>query len=248
MLSGGFWFTYAWLVAIIIARYFAIAGLFHYLLWRRPEDKVRATKLSKYAPTSQTIRHEIVMSVLSSFIYALPAAFVLVMWKEGGTALYTYIDGLWGWFYIPVSIFIFLFANDTFFYWTHRMMHHPKIYPVMHHTHHKSRQPTPWAAFSFHPTEAALEAWLLPVMAIFIPLHLGVALFILMAMTLTSVTNHAGWEIVPRRWLFGWFGTHIISATHHNMHHIKFQGNYGLHFRWWDKWMGTDIMTQQDIK
>ena len=82
----------------------------------------------------------------------------------------------------------------------------------------------------------------LPVMALFIPIHVGAALFVLMAMTVTSVTNHAGWEILPRKWIDGWVGDNIISATHHNMHHIKYQGNYGLHFRLWDKLMRTDIM------
>ncbi len=240
--TGGFWTTYGLLVAIIIARYFMIAGFFHYYLWMRPEEKVRATRLTRFEPTKETIRHEIVMYVISSFIYSLPAAIVMVMWKEGGTAIYTEINGLWGWAYIPISILIYLFANDAYFYWTHRAMHHPKLFPIMHLTHHRSRQPTPWAAFSFHPTEAALEAWLLPVMALFIPIHVGVALFVLMAMTITSVTNHAGWEILPRSWLKGWIGKNIISATHHNMHHTKFQGNYGLHFRLWDKLMGTDIM------
>ncbi len=236
-----FWTTYLLLVAIIIARYFAIAGFFHYFLWMRPEEKVQASRLTRHEPTKETIRHEIVMSCISSFIYAAPAAAVMFMWEQGGTALYSDLS-LLDLAYIPASIVIFLLANDAFFYWTHRAMHHPKLYPIMHRTHHKSLQPTPWAAFSFHPTEALLESWLLPAMAIFIPIHVGAALFVLMAMTVTSVTNHAGWEILPRSWLKGWVGENIISATHHNMHHTKFKGNYGLHFRLWDKLMGTDIM------
>ncbi|MCI5047319.1 MAG: sterol desaturase family protein [Aquisalinus sp.] len=240
--DGNFWTTYAFLTAIIIARYFMIAGFFHYYLWLRPAEKVKATRLTRHEPTKATIRHEIIMSTISAFIYAAPAAWVMVMWENGGTALYTEVDGILGWLYIPISILIFLFANDAFFYWTHRAMHHPRLYNLMHRTHHKSKQPTPWAAFSFHPTEALLESWLLPVMAIFIPIHVGAALFVLMAMTVTSVTNHAGWEILPRSWVKGWIGDNIISATHHNMHHTKFNGNYGLHFRLWDKLMGTDIM------
>lgn len=30
------------------------------------------------------------------------------------------------------------------------------------------------------------------------------------------------------------------TSTHHNIHHSKFNGNYGLYFRFWDKMMGTE--------
>ena len=38
----------------------------------------------------------------------------------------------------------------------------------------------------------------------------------------------------------GW-GKHIITASHLNLHHTKFKGNYGLYFRFWDKVCGTDV-------
>jgi sterol desaturase/sphingolipid hydroxylase (fatty acid hydroxylase superfamily) len=31
------------------------------------------------------------------------------------------------------------------------------------------------------------------------------------------------------------------ASTHHNLHHEKFKGNYGLYFTFWDKWMKTEI-------
>jgi len=30
------------------------------------------------------------------------------------------------------------------------------------------------------------------------------------------------------------------SAAHHDLHHLKFEGNYGSMFTFWDKLMGTD--------
>ncbi|MBT5837055.1 MAG: fatty acid hydroxylase, partial [Hellea sp.] len=50
-----------------------------------------------------------------------------------------------------------------------------------------------------------------------------------------------GWEIYPQSWLDGWWGKNIITASHHNLHHTNFKGNYGLYFRFWDKLCGTDI-------
>jgi len=119
-------------------------------------------------------------------------------------------------------------------------MHHKSLFALTHAGHHKSVQPTPWASFSFDPIEALISAWLLPVLALFIPLHVGVALALLMIMTINAVFNHAGWEVYPDRWVKGRFGKIMITAAHHNLHHTKFTGNYGLYFRFWDLVMGTD--------
>lgn len=235
----GFVATFAGLSAIIIARYVLIVAPIHWALWMREPKKAR--RLSKRNPTRATITNEIRLSVISSFIYAFPAAIILEMWKAGGTAIYDGVpDGLLAWLWVPLSAAIYLFAQDTWFYFTHRLMHRPTLFKHTHAGHHRSVQPTPWASFSFDPIEAASMAWLLPVMALFVPIHWATALFILMLMTINAVFNHAGWEIYPKRWIDGWWGRHIITASHHNLHHTKFTGNYGLYFRFWDKVMGTD--------
>ena len=233
--------TYLAFTAIIIARYFLIVWPIYWLLWKRPARNIKAYRLSKQDPKPAMIKHEITLSTLSAFIYAAPAAIIVEMWKAGGTALYTAIpQDLWGWSWIIISAMIYLFAQDTWFYWTHRIMHHRKIFKWAHAGHHKSVQPTPWASFSFDAIEALSAAWLLPVMALFIPLHMGAALTLLMVMTINAVFNHAGWEVYPQSWVEGWWGRHIITASHHNRHHTQFKGNYGLYFRFWDKIMGTD--------
>lgn len=233
--------TFLAFTAIIIGRYFLIVGPIHYMLWKRPIEKVKARKLSKKHPTAKIIRHEIKLSVMSAFIYALPAAIVIEMWKAGGTALYSgMIADLSGYSYLLFSCLFYLFVQDTYFYWTHRIMHHKSIFSWAHAGHHKSVQPTPWASFSFDPVEAVISAWLLPVLALFVPLHVGAALALLMIMTINAVFNHAGWEVYPQSWLNGRFGRVMITATHHNQHHTKFTGNYGLYFRFWDRVMKTD--------
>ena len=55
-----------------------------------------------------------------------------------------------------------------------------------------------------------------------------------------NVYGHLGYEVTPK-----WFRHSILfqifnSSTHHNLHHEKFKGNYGLYFRFWDRVMGTE--------
>ena len=114
---------YAALCVIIIARYFAIAGFFYWALWRGRGNVIPARKLTKINPPRRLILSEIRWSVIASFIYAVPAAIVIDAWNRGGTMIYTDVAD-YGWPYLLFSIFAYLFIHDTYFYWTHRMMHH----------------------------------------------------------------------------------------------------------------------------
>jgi hypothetical protein len=116
------------------------------------------------------------------------------------------------------------------------------LFRWMHAGHHRSRQPTPFASFAFDPAEAVATAWLLPALALVIPIHIGVLIALLMLMTVTAIMNHSGWEILPARFVDGQMGRHLITATHHSLHHTSFGANYGLYFRFWDRLMGTDAM------
>ncbi|MCA1778146.1 MAG: sterol desaturase family protein [Xanthomonadaceae bacterium] len=236
--------TFIGLSAIIALRYLLISGLFYWLLWGRAPEKVRAIKLMHGHPKPGAVRREITWSLLSSFIYAAPAAIVFELWRLGGTAVYVEAEQYPLW-YIPLSIFIYLFLHDSYFYWTHRLMHRKSLFPIMHRVHHQSRPPTPWAAFSFHPYESLVGAIFPPLLALFIPIHVGAILFILVLMTMAAVFNHCGWEIFPKWWLRGLPGKHLITAAHHNLHHNNPRTNYGLYFRFWDKLMGTDVMESE---
>lgn len=225
---------------IIGLRYFLVAIPVHVLFWA---GKGRGRRLNSRPPDSARIRREIWASLIACPIYALPVAIVLELWKRGGTAIYADIHA-WPLWWLPVSAIVYLLAHDTFYYWLHRALHHPKIFPWAHAEHHRSKDPTAFASFAFDPAEAAATAWFLPALAMIIPIHLGVALALLTLMTGTAVLNHAGREIWPDRWLqlppLRW----LITATHHDKHHKLFACNYGLYFQFWDRAGGTNVRSE----
>ncbi|MFA7439515.1 MAG: sterol desaturase family protein [Sphingomonadaceae bacterium] len=233
---------------IVAARYVAISGLFAWTARiKRPEIYAPADP-QKLAMLSRQIRREIYWSLSAAILYGIPAGIVAHLWLERGmTLIYTDIHArpLW---WLPVSVFLYLAIHDTWFYWTHRAMHHwPKLFRAAHTTHHESRPPTAWAAMSFHPWESLSAAWLIPALVFIIPIHIGGVALVLTIMTFFGVTNHMGWEIFPRSWVEGSFGRHIISASHHDVHHRHYRSNYGLYFRFWDKLCGTDNGLSADM-
>jgi sterol desaturase/sphingolipid hydroxylase (fatty acid hydroxylase superfamily) len=93
---------------------------------------------------------------------------------------------------------------------------------------------------SFHPWESLSGAFLIPALAFLIPIHWSALGVVLTVATVMGVTNHMGWEMFPQKWVHGWFGRHIITASHHEAHHARYNCNYGLYFRFWDRLCGTD--------
>ena len=139
---------------------------------------------------------------------------------------------------------LILVVHDAYFYWIHRAMHSKRLFKATHLHHHKSRTPTPWAAYSFSTWEAAAEAAFMPlfllVTSLFGVAYAGFALMLfLWNMIIRNVMAHAGHELFPAGWVDTPILRWISTTTHHDLHHA--QGyNYGFYFTWWDKWMGTE--------
>ncbi|PIQ21768.1 MAG: hypothetical protein COW65_07160 [Cytophagales bacterium CG18_big_fil_WC_8_21_14_2_50_42_9] len=118
-------------------------------------------------------------------------------------------------------------------------MHHPKLFKAFHLLHHRSTNPSPWAAFAFSPLEAVVEGSIIFVIALLIPIHPLAILAFLLFMTIYNVYGHLGYEIYPQWVVNSPVGKWLNTSTNHNMHHQYFKGNYGLYFRFWDELFRT---------
>lgn len=220
------------MTVIVAVRYLVTSGLFAAITARvRP---------GLYAALAPQIRREIGWSLASAALYGIPAGVVAWGWQNRGWTL-IYDDfadyPLW---YLPLSLLAYLLVHDSWFYWTHRLMHRPWWFRTMHAVHHASRPPTAWAAMSFHPWEALTGAVVIPALVFIIPVHVAILGVILAIMTVMGITNHMGWEAFPRAFVHGPLGKWLITASHHERHHAEYRCNYGLYFRHWDHLCGTD--------
>ena len=72
------------------------------------------------------------------------------------------------------------------------------------------------------------------------PIHTVVLFTFLGIMIIRNAMGHSGIEFHPLGWVDS--GLDIFTTvTHHDMHHQRSRGNYGLYFTWWDRWMGTEF-------
>lgn len=209
-----------------------INGLFSPLLSGR---RIRERKLRE-----GQIRRELLTSLRTVAIFSTIGLSIWAGIELGVLRFYEDPAALgWTWFWISVVLLIVL--HDAWFYWTHRLIHDPRLFRRFHRTHHKSQNPTPFTAYAFDTEEAIINGVFLLIAAAILPLS-GLAAFIFTAhMMFRNAIGHCGYELFPSkkdgRPLFDW----MTTVTHHDLHHAQAGYNYGLYFTWWDRWMGTEI-------
>jgi lathosterol oxidase len=241
------WDLYFHDVFLIGSRYLVIATIAFLLFYVLLKKTIAGKKIQKRYPGFIDYSREIGFSILTVFIMALiPASIIGNAEIAKHTKFYTDINQystVWFVLAFPVMAFI----HDTYFYWMHRLIHHPALFKIVHLVHHKSTNPSPFAAYAFHPLEAILEAGIFVVFVFTIPVHLYHLLFFFLFMIIYNVYGHLGWELYPKGFSKHWLGKWINTSVNHNMHHQYFKGNYGLYFLFWDRVMGT-IREDYDTK
>ncbi len=225
-------------LGIILCRYFVVAGITYWFFYSSVSQSFINHRLRHRVPSWPTIRHDIKLSALSALVFALAAAYVLSAYQDGATQLYTdpRQHGLW---YLGASYSAVLILQDTYFYFTHRLFHHPKLFVWLHRGHHRSRYPTPWTSFAFDPLEAVVQALFLLGIVFVLPLHFITMIAVLTTMTVWAVLNHLGPDRLPALFPHHWLGQWVIGPAHHSIHHLKYAVHYGLYFTFWDRLLGT---------
>nr|WP_038027217.1 sterol desaturase family protein [Synechococcus sp. PCC 7336] len=238
MIEHSFGFYGIAFFGIILLRYFLAAGG-TYLFFYSPFSQAFINCNRQHrVPSWQSIQRDIKLSVLSAGVFALAAAIVMSGYSWGITRLYSHSQqyGLW---YLGVSYGSVLLLQDAYFYFTHRLFHHPSLFSWLHRGHHRSRYPTPWTSFAFDPLEAIVQSLFFIGIVFIVPLHFITFIAALTTMTVWAVLNHLGIDRLPLSFPHHWLGKWFIGPAHHSVHHLKYNVHYGLYFTFWDKLLGT---------
>lgn len=144
-----------------IGRYVVTAGLIHlavFAFWRfglkhrriqarsaRPGDRARELLTS--------IRTTAVFACVGMSLHLAAVAGVLTIYEDMTVR---------GPAYFAITLVLMILAHDAWYYWSHRAMHHPRLFRLFHRTHHRYRTPSPWTAYAFDIPEALLMVAFVP--------------------------------------------------------------------------------------
>lgn len=217
-----------------------LVGLVYVIFWKILKEKIKKWRIQqKELFNDAQLKRELKNAIFTLAVGAFFACIVMYLGTQGYTKIYTDAaqhSMLWA----VSSFFVILLIDDAWFYWFHRLLHHPRLYKYVHFEHHKSVDVNPLSSLSFHFIEPSLlTLWIIP-LSFVMPIYAPVLGLVQLWGLFDNIKSHLGYEFFPKWFNKSWL-RFLITSTHHNMHHAKFNGNYGNHFRFWDKLFGTEF-------
>jgi len=125
---------------------------------------------------------------------------------------------------VIAKLFIIINISNLFFYWSHRLLHVPFMFRMIHYKHHEFMEPIGVAALYAHPVEHFISntlSFILPFL--FVGCNYYIMLLLLASASIITVCYHSKCFFV--------FNDHLV-------HHQLFKCNYGFG-GYLDKMFGT---------
>jgi sterol desaturase/sphingolipid hydroxylase (fatty acid hydroxylase superfamily) len=151
--------------------------------------------------------------VLSAFIHVILLAAGVV---AGGRPTYRFDPKLPDFGEIARDVLICIFLREILFYYSHRILHLPSIYPKIHKVHHRFTAPVALAAQYAHPIEHFVANTLpISIPPMILRCHI-VSFWVFLAVELLETTTvHSGYDFLSG------------AAMKHDAHHEKFMIYFG---------------------
>jgi lathosterol oxidase len=230
----------AWLVSFALeaGRYVIVAFAAFFIFWVWGRDRFSKRLIQGSFPRAEKLFHDLRWSARTALVFSIVGVGAHYGGRCGVLRLYEPI-GEHGIAYFVFSIAVLIVLQDTYFYWTHRAMHHPLLYRSFHRVHHASTNPSPLSAYAFGTPEAIVHAIFVPLVWLVIPLHELAVFTFLLFMILRNVLGHLSMELYWKGFTKSRFWGLHTTTTHHSLHHKDFRSNFGLYFTFWDRVMHT---------
>ena len=125
-----------------LLRYVLGAGIVYLIIHVWLAQTLAPRRIQARLPRPGQVRREIMASLRSVTVFAIIGPLVVLEMLTGVSQAYA--DPMArGPVWFLVSLIILIIAHDTWFYWTHRLMHQPRWFRRLHRLHHQSKPRRP---------------------------------------------------------------------------------------------------------
>lgn len=230
-----------WLYSLFrdLSRYAIFAAAIWLVLWVVLARPLRSRKIRPDTPPARQLLTEFGASLRSVAVFSTVGLATFAL-ERAGLLPGPELANQWGLAWAGASLVLMIVGHDAWFYWTHRLIHSPRLFRTFHRRHHRSNNPSPFTAYSFDIGEAAVNAAFVPVWVAIVPTAWPVVGIFMLHQIARNTIGHSGYELFPA----GSDGKPLVAflttVTHHDLHHAQAGWNFGLYFTWWDKLMGTE--------
>lgn len=209
-------------------------AVLHLVVYSGRVSALQKYKVHKHVP-DPTLVTKALLSELLGAILQLPVIFFTYKHCLAGrmTLAWAEVPGL-----VETTTYVVAWhvIFDTWFYWGHRLLHHPSVYWI-HKQHHSFHATVGIAATFSHPIEGVLTGLGSTFAGPFLfPAHITVWWLYFVLRLYETVDAHCGYDWPWSLW--AWCPLHG-GCRRHDFHHSHNKGNYGG-FLVWDWLCGTD--------
>lgn len=234
-------FATQWLMNVQtdLTRYVIFAVGVWFVLWVALAKPLAGRKIRPDTPKPKQLLIEFGASLRSITIFSTVGLSTFALEGLGllpGPRIAAEWGAAWAW----ASLVLMIVGHDAYFYWTHRLIHDPRLFRAFHRRHHKSNNPSPFTAYSFDVGEAVIQASFVPLWMLIVPTQWWVVGLVMLHQIVRNTLGHSGYELFPARRDGRPLFDFLTTTTHHDIHHAQAGYNYGLYFTWWDRMMGTE--------
>lgn len=224
-----------------------VITIVYLLVWKFFAHRLRRFRIQPVKRAGATqIRAEIKNSIIV-ILFGLVTTPVLLLLQNAGY-IEIYVDPMeYGTGYLFLSTSVLWVVNDIWFYFAHRLLHRPLLYRYIHAIHHESLDTTPYTALSFHYLEPVILTGGVYVCLLLFPVSLGAIAIVQIFGLFNNIKSHLGYEFYPKFFDRTPALSHLVNSVHHNQHHTRYNGNYGLSLRTWDLLFKTEFDDYDEV-
>lgn len=224
-------------ILLMTFSYFSISAPSYFYYWRK--NNTKDARLRDVVIKKEQLVHEISWSLKTILINSVLVTLLVCAWRLGAFPQFYLDPSELGWSYFALSIVLIILVQDALFYFAHRLLHHKKLIRF-HAVHHRSKVPTPFVMYCFHPVEGLLHFIRIPLVMLIFPVS-PLALIITEGLISNVINAYSHLNHEPRwlRIIKKLHGRSACTAVVHDMHHLNGKGNFGFYLRFWDDLFGT---------
>lgn len=111
--------------SIEAGRYILTAGLFSLIIWAFWRAHYAARKIQARQATAADYRREVLASLRTALVFSITGFGMYCAHSAGWLTIYEDFT-VKGPLYFVATLIAMILAQDAYFYWTHRAMHHPR--------------------------------------------------------------------------------------------------------------------------
>lgn len=188
----------------------AYLEIYYYILQRNSPEKWKCQP-NRFLTRSNEV-HEVLVGTVN-LLLAGTVSGVLSCWvmNDNYSTLYFKINHF-GYLYFFLSIPLLFLWTEAMAYYSHRLLHIPLLYKLIHKQHHRYHTPTPYSATAMSPFEMIIYQSLTLFPIFVVPIHAFVFIANLVYIFYYSLMDHSG---IKMNALWPWQPNTMFHDDHH---------------------------------